>query len=457
MSTRVLVVDDDPGMCEMLEARLAARGFAVTGCHSAVEAQRLAADGAFDCVVTDIQMRGLNGLDLTRRLLERRPRLPVIVITAFGNMDAAIMALRVGARDFLPKPFEIEHLVLSIERNVRVAELEEEVGRLRRVVADSERYQELVGQSAPMREMFGLLDRMSRSDAPAFLTGESGTGKELVARALHARGPRAGGPFVAINCAAMPEQLLESELFGHTRGAFTDARADKKGLFVAADGGTVFLDEIGELPLALQPKLLRALQERSVRPVGGTAEVPFDARVITATNRDLEAMIEGGRFREDLFFRVAVLQVRLPPLRARGRDVLLLAQHFLDRIAARAEKRITRFSPEAAAKLLAYAWPGNVRELENCVERAVALANSDEVVVADLPERVRDYRPTHLVFSDEDPTSFVTLDELEKRYALRVLESVSGNKSAAARILGIERKTLYRMFERWGVTDDRSA
>jgi transcriptional regulator with PAS, ATPase and Fis domain len=282
------------------------------------------------------------------------------------------------------------------------------------------------------------------------ITGESGTGKELVSRAIHAAGERAGGPFVAVNCAAMPAQLLESELFGHEKGAFTDARTAKPGLFVAARGGTIFLDEIGELPLEVQPKLLRALQEHTVRPVGATAEVPFDARLITATNRNLETMVEEHTFREDLYFRINVLSVELPALRTRGGDVLVLASHFLDRIAARARKRIAGFSAEAAHKLMAYAWPGNVRELENCIERAVALASFDQIAVSDLPEKIRAFRATQIVLSSEDPSTFVTLEELERRYVARVLEGMNNNKAATARILGIERKTLYRMLERWG-------
>jgi DNA-binding NtrC family response regulator len=303
-----------------------------------------------------------------------------------------------------------------------------------------------------MRELYNLLAKVADSDAPTLITGESGTGKELVARALHTKGPRANGPFVAVNCAAMPPALLESELFGHVKGAFTDAKVAKTGLFIAASGGTIFLDEIGDLPMDLQPKLLRVLQERSVRPVGATNEVAFDARVVTATNRDLESLVEDSRFREDLFFRINVLQVELPPLRARAGDILLLAEHFLQRVCARAKKNINGISPEAAQKLMAYAWPGNVRELQNCIERAVALASFDKVAVSDLPDKVRAFRSTQLVISNDDPTAILTLDEVERRYVTRVLEGVSGNKSAAARLLGIERKTLSRMLDRWKIS-----
>ena len=447
--TSVLVVDDDGGMRDMLAARLTTRGFRIVTCGSGIEAIEIVQREDLDVVVSDVNMKAMDGVELCKRVLEHRPQLPVILITAFGSMDLAIQAIRAGAYDFLPKPFEIDQLVLAIERGATLARLKDEVQRLRRAVAPLG-FGALIGESPKMTELYAVLGKVSESVAPVLLTGESGTGKELVARAIHDAGPRKDGPFVALNCAAMPAQLLESELFGHEKGAFTDARTAKPGLFIAANGGTIFLDEIGELPLEMQPKLLRALQEHAVRPVGGTTEVAFDARVIAATNRHLETMVEERTFREDLYFRINVLQVDLPPLRSRGGDVLVLARHFLDRIAARAQKRIIGFSPEAAQKLMSYAWPGNVRELENCIERAVALASFDQLAVSDLPEKVRAFRASQLVLSSDDPTTLVSLEELEQRYVVRVLESVAGNKAAAARILGIERKTLYRMLERWG-------
>ncbi len=446
---RVLVVDDDPGMCTMLQTRLSVRGFVVTTRSSAAVAIDTVKQEAIDVVVTDVTMKGMNGVELCQRLLELRPHMPVILITAFGSMETAIQAIRAGAYDFLPKPFEIDQLVLAIERGATLARLRDEVQQLRRMVAPAS-FGDLVGSSPSMRELYGKLAKIADNDAAVLLTGESGTGKELVARAIHAASPRTSGPFVAINCAAMPAQLLESELFGHTRGAFTDAKAAKTGLFQTAHGGTIFLDEIGELPLETQPKLLRVLQERTLRPVGANVEVAFDARVITATNRDLEQMIEEQRFREDLYFRINVLTIALPPLRTRGGDILVLARHFLERIAARTGKPAPGLSAEAAQRLMTYPWPGNVRELENCMEYAVALANYNEIMVSDLPDKVRAYRPTQIVLSSNDPEQLVTLEELERRYVLRVLESVGGNKAAAARVLGIERRTLYRMLERWG-------
>ncbi len=449
MKARVLIVDDDAGMRDMLAARLTIRGYQVTTHSTGAAAIDAVQGGEVEVVVSDVNMKGMDGVELCKRVLEHRPQLPVILITAFGSMDLAIQAIRAGAYDFLPKPFEIDQLALAIERGVTLARLKDEVTRLRRAVAPLG-FGSLIGESPKMSELYAVLGKVAESLVPVLITGESGTGKELVARAIHAAGARAEGPFVALNCAAMPAQLLESELFGHDKGAFTDARTAKPGLFLAANRGTIFLDEIGELPLEMQPKLLRALQEHAVRPVGSTAEVPFDSRVIAATNRNLETMVEERTFREDLYFRINVLQVDLPPLRSRGGDVLVLARHFLDRIAARAQKRIIGFSPEAAQKMMAYAWPGNVRELENCIERAVALASFDQIAVGDLPEKIRAFRSSQLVLSTDDPTTLVTLEELEHRYVGRVLDSVAGNKAAAARILGIERKTLYRMLERWG-------
>jgi DNA-binding NtrC family response regulator len=445
----VLVVDDDAGMCAMLSSRLTNRGFRVVTASTGTDAIEIVQHDDIEVVVSDVNMKGMNGVELCQRLLEHRPQLPVVLITAFGSMELAIQAIRAGAYDFVPKPFEIDQLVMAIERGATLARLTDEVQRLRRAVAPVG-FGELIGESPRMAELYTLLGKIAASSAPVLITGESGTGKELVSRAIHASGERAGGPFIAVNCAAMPAQLLESELFGHDKGAFTDAKTAKPGLFVAARGGTIFLDEIGELPLEVQPKLLRALQEHAVRPVGATTEVAFDARLIAATNRNLETMVEDHTFREDLYFRINVLSVELPPLRNRGGDVLVLASHFLDRIAARARKRIVGFSPEAAQKLMAYVWPGNVRELENCIERAVALASFDQIAVGDLPEKIRAFRSTQIVLSSDDPSSFVTLDELERRYVARVLDGMNGNKAAAARVLGIERKTLYRMLERWG-------
>ena len=449
MRGRVLVIDDERSMCELLEAGLKQGGFLVAARTSAAEALRVLAAEDFDAVVTDLNMPGMNGADLCERIAANRPDVPVIVITAFGSLEAATAVIRAGAYDFITKPLDIEVLALALDRAVRLRSLKEEVKRLHIAVARSERFHDLLGESPPMRDLFDLIARAAPSEASVLLIGETGTGKELAARAIHAQSRRADGPFIAINCAALPETLIESELFGHERGAFTGAVKQKEGLLLKASGGTLFLDEVGELPLGLQPKLLRALQERSLRPVGGDAEVSFDVRIVAATNSDLEEALEGGSFRKDLFFRLDVIRIEVPPLRARGNDILLLAQRFTEECAARTVKKITGISSAAGAKLLAYPWPGNVRELENAIERAVALTGYELLAVEDFPERVQSYRPSEFLAVSDDPAAMAPLAEIERRYILRVLEAVGDNKALAARILGLDRKTLYRKLEKY--------
>ena len=331
-----------------------------------------------------------------------------------------------------------------------------EVAFLATEFKDRYKFENIVGRSQAVREVLGRIVRIAPTDAIVLITGESGTGKEVVARLLHRQSPRANGPFVALNCAAMPEALLESELFGHVKGAFTDAKQAHDGLLVQADRGTLFLDEIGDMPLGLQPKLLRAVEERRVRPVGGQAEVSFDARIVAATHRDLEDAVAQGRFRADLYFRLNVIQIELPPLRARGSDVLLLAQHFITELAAEAQRPITGLTSSAAEKLLAYSWPGNVRELRNCIERAVTLTQHEEITVDDLPERIRQYRSSHVILDSNDPAEFITMAELERRYINRVMEAVGGNKSIAARTLGFDRTTLYRKLEQYKLEEAKA-
>ena len=446
---RVLLVDDDRTLCETLDAGLLGRGFRVTWRTSADEALPLATTEDFDVVLTDLNMRGTGGIELCERMIAARPDVPVVLLTGFGNFETAVAAIRAGAYDFMSKPVKLDALAMSLRRAVQHLALREEVKRLRTEVAEAGRFEPLVGESSAIRKVYDLLARVAESEASALITGESGTGKEVVARALHAQSRRKDGPFVAINCSAVPEALIESELFGHVRGAFTDAREAHMGLFKQAHGGTLFLDEIGDMPLSLQPKLLRVLQERRVRPVGGTTEQPVDVRIVAATNRDLETAIEEGRLREDLYFRLNVVNIALPPLRARAGDVLVLAQHFLKQFAGRTSKAVRGIAAMAAEKLVAYSWPGNVRELQNCIERAVTLARFEEITVDDLPEKIVAYTPSYMVVAGDDPSELAPLEEIERRYVLRVLEAVGGNKSVAARVLGIERKTLYRKLERF--------
>ncbi len=450
MKAKVLIVDDDTSMCELLAEGLLQHGYEARWHASPHEALADLTEHPYDVVLTDINMRDMTGLELCQKATEAHPELPVIVITAFGSMETAVQAIRAGAYDFITKPFDIDVVAIAIERAVKHGVLTREVQRLQRAVDESRRYDELLGASPAMKEVYDLLERVGESESTVLVSGESGTGKELVARALHRRSKRSQGPFVAINCAAMPEQLLESELFGHTKGAFTDARIARPGLFVQAKGGTIFLDEIGDMPIGLQPKLLRALQERTVRPVGGDTETPIDVRVVAASNRDLETAIEERKFREDLYYRINVIHVELPPLRARGADVILLATHYLEHFAAQSQKDVRSLDPEAAEKLSSYAWPGNVRELANCMERAVALTRNESIAVADLPEKIRTYRTSHVLVAATDPTELVPMEEVEKRYILRVLEAVGGNKTLAAQVLGLDRKTLYRKLDRYG-------
>ncbi|MEX1364233.1 MAG: sigma-54 dependent transcriptional regulator [Nannocystaceae bacterium] len=448
----LLVVDDDESTCELLEILLGREGFAVTSVGSAEAAlAHIDVHGPeLDAVLTDLHMDGMGGIELCGRVEATHPGLPVVVVTGQVSVDAAVAALRAGAYDFVTKPIDPGLLGPVVTRAVRHQQMGREVRRLRRALADVHRFGEIIGKSPAMRQVFERIERVSTTEATVLVTGESGTGKELAARSLHERSRREG-PFVALNCAALPAGLVESELFGHVRGAFTGAERAREGLMVEARGGTLFLDEIGELPLEMQPKLLRALQERKVRPVGGTQEVQLDVRLVAATNRDLSAEAEAGRFREDLLYRIDVVRLEMPPLRMRGRDVLLLAQAFVERYATQFERRVAGIEPAVAEHLLGYDWPGNVRELENCMERAVALTRDARIGPADLPAKVREHQRRPAMVDADDPDDLPSLEQLERRYIRRVLELVGGNKSQAARILGIERRTLYRRLDKHGI------
>ena len=449
---KVFIVDDEPEMTNLVQLGLKKRGFTPVTFGNGADALAALAEHDVDVIVTDLNMKGMTGLELCQQVVADRPDIPVILLTAFGSFETAVGAIRAGAYDFVTKPVEIEALAIAVRRAGEHRQLRSEVKRLREVVKTAFGRGDLIGASPAMRQVYDLIDHVSTTDATVLITGESGTGKEVVARTVHDRSRRKDGPFVAINCAAMPESLLDSELFGHAKGAFTDARQNHQGLFQQAHGGTLFLDEIGEMALALQPKLLRAIQERKVRPVGGEAEVPVDVRIIAATNRDLEAMVEERRFREDLYFRINVIHIPLPPLRARGGDVLLLAQHMLRQYAAVFGKKVVALSPAAAERIVSYEWPGNVRELGNCLERAVALAHFEEIRVEDLSDKVR-HRARSSALSGSDLPELLTLEEVERRHVLRVFDACNGNRTDAAKMLGLDRKTLYRKLLRWGVGD----
>lgn len=450
----VLIVEDDSLMAELVRTGLAARGHRVIVSNSAEAAFEQVLHNPVDLVLTDLQMPGMNGVELCERVAANRPNVPVVVMTAYGSLDTAIAALRAGAWDFVTKPFDVRQLAHAVERALDSRFLKEEVRRLRQAMADRPPPSGLLGSSPAMARVRSLVDRVAPTDTSVLVCGESGTGKELVAQALHDGSPRRNGPFVALNCAAVPDALLESELFGHARGAFTDARTARAGLFAEAHGGTIFLDEVAEMPLALQPKLLRALQERSVRPLGARSEIAFDVRIVAATNRDLATAVREGRFRSDLYYRLNVISIDLPPLRARGNDVLLLAQHFVEHFATRSRKKVDGLLSTTAQKLLAYDWPGNVRELQNCIERAVTLTNTDRLAVEDLPEHIQNYRSSSNA-DEQVPTELLTLEEVERRHIRRVLEAVGGSKTMAAKTLGVDRTTLYRRLAQMEPSDGR--
>lgn len=472
---RVLIVEDQQAMRDLLKDYLEQQDFEVDCCESAIAglnliginlesstrgddfqffspADQVASGGVesapsgtaeFDAVLTDIKMPGMDGLQFCRLLHQQRPGLPVIVMTAYGSMETAIAALRAGAFDFATKPVELELIKASLSRATETSRLRQQI-RLLESQAPLDRFGDIIGDSEVTIRLKDQLARVVDSSASVLLTGESGSGKEVAARALHSMSDRAQKPFVAINCSALPVSLLESELFGHVKGAFTDAREDRQGLFLQANGGTLLLDEIGEMPLEMQPKLLRAIEQKTVRPIGGKSEKPFDVRLITATNRDLEEEIEAKRFREDLYYRINVLEIAIPPLRTRGMDVLRLANHFLEYFAKQADKQVHRFDEASATKLLAYDWPGNVRELRNVVERAVVLSRHNEITLDVIPQKIIEYKSNQLILGDQDNQPLASLDDIEKRYIRYVLDRTGGNKTETAKILGLDRKTLYR-------------
>ena len=426
----------------MAVAGLTPLGYDVASCRTPADALARLDDDDFVAMLVDIHMDGKSGLDLCREVAAKRPDLPVIVMTGFGTVEHAVGAIRAGAYDFVTKPVSMDALSLILERAIRHRALTEELQRLRRRVHE-DTLPDIVGSGEAIRQVADLVARIATTDTSVLVTGESGTGKELVARTIHEKSGRTGA-FLAINCAAVPETLLESELFGHARGAFTDARVARSGLFVEANNGTLFLDEIGEMPLSMQAKLLRALQERKVRPLGASHEIPFNARLVTATNRDLEQEVTDKRFREDLFYRVNVVRVDVPPLRKRGNDVLELAQFFLARTAKRSGKNVSIIGRAVAECIVGYDWPGNVRELENCMERAGALARFETLTVDDLPPKVRDHRSMSVDISSDNPQDLPTFAVVEQRYIRKVLNAVRDNKTVAAKVLGFDRRTLYR-------------
>ena len=444
----VLVVDDDPSLRRVTEYTLEQAGYRVVTAADGQEGVQLFLARQPAVVVTDLQMPKLSGTELLAKVKAARPETLVIVITAFGTIEQAVEAMKQGAHDFLTKPVSRDALLLAVNKAFALLGLQEENRRLRERLGQQVEFSHLIGSSDAMRGVLEIVRRAAPSDATVLLSGESGTGKELVARAIHQASDRRNGPFVAINCAAIPTELLESELFGHRRGAFTGAVADRVGKFERAGGGTIFLDEIGELPATLQPKLLRVLQEQEIEPVGGQPK-RIDVRVVAATNRDLEAALSSGTFREDLYYRLAVIPVTLPPLRERPDDIPLLARHFL----AKHGEPGLRISDAAMALLIAYPWPGNVRELENTVQRMVVLRRGETLDTADLPDKLRQGQraPAGEGGVLNLPDEGYALEQLEREAVLQALERCRWNQSRAAAFLRIPRHVLLYRMEKYGI------
>ena len=451
MKPRILIAEDEADLRDLLQDDLEANGYetavAIDGRSALAHLERQ--QEMIDLLLTDVKMPGLTGDQLLAKTRALRPEVPVVVMTAFGSVEQAVEMVKAGAFQYLTKPFETDELLRVVEKALVETAPHREQARMRRQMPATPA--RIIGASKPMQELFKMIARAARSATTVLITGESGTGKELVARSIHEMSERKGD-FVPVNCAAIPSELIESELFGHTGQAFTGARQARAGLFEAAEGGTIFLDEVGELPLMMQPKLLRVLQEGTIRRVGADQEKNINVRVVAATNRDLETEIQAGRFREDLYWRLNVIHLDIPPLRERPFDIPLLVEHFLNKSAEIARRPALNVTPEALAVLTAYSWPGNARELENAVERAVALAEGASLTPEDLPDRIRNNGQTSQLLTQARQQR-MTLSELERAYILETLRFTGGNKSRAAELLGFDRRTLHRKLDEYRAED----
>ena len=458
---RILVVDDEQEMRSLLEDYLTQEGYECIGSPSAFEALKLLSSGGnlsaesdrgnLDLIISDIKMPQVDGLEFAERLQSLRPEIPVILITAFGSIETAIEAIKKGAFDYIVKPFKLAEMGINVSRAMEHRKLKRDNTALRDEVKKNWNMGNVIGKSSAMKSVFDLVSRVSQATANVLITGESGTGKEMVAKAIHQQGPRSQKPFIAINCTAIPENLLESELFGHGKGSFTGAHVRKKGLFEEAEGGTLFLDEIGDMNVLLQSKLLRVIQEKKIRAVGENVDHPINVRIIAATHKDLKAAIRDGRFRDDLYYRLSVIPIVIPPLRHRQEDIPILAEYFLKKYSATNNSSVRGFTKRAISKLVGLKWEGNVRELENVIERAVVLCTSDLIDEADIPSPETADAESFFGAATGD---FPTIDQLERRYIQMIMEKTGGRKDKASQILGINRRTLYRKGREYGMISD---
>ena len=453
----ILIVDDEKSLLDLLSVVFKKEGYGVKTASSGAKAREILEKESVDLVITDIKMPQTSGMDVLKFAKGLNPETPVILITAYGSIKQAIDALKAGALDYVVKPFDVEELKILVARGLEKVHLKQENILLKRDLKDRYSFEKMIGKSLTMQEIYTLIEKVAATDSTVLVTGESGTGKEMAARAVHAQSPRRDGSFVSINCAALPENLLESELFGHTRGSFTGAVSDKKGMFEAATHGTLFLDEVGEMSPWTQVKLLRAIQERVVRRVGGNDEIPIDVRIIAATNQDLKKRIVEGKFREELFYRLNVISFEMPPLRKRTEDIPLLTGHFLEKYCTKLGKPMKRMTPDVIGLLEAYHWPGNIRELENVVERIVAIEDRETITVACLPLEI--VNPQH-----KEETQFLFrpgfnlssyVDELTKKYVNQALLATAGNLRQAAPLLGISYRTLRYLIDKFELKNVR--
>jgi two-component system response regulator AtoC len=449
MTARVLLVDDEINMAKTQAKILQRKGYVVETAGNGRDALRVLEGTPFDVVITDLKMPTMDGMQLLREMNVKEHGCAVIVLTGHGTIESAVEAMQQGAADYLTKPCNPDELLLKVDKLLETKRLREEVEQLRREMRAFKKFGELIGQSPGMRNIYLLIAAVSENKSTVLVTGESGTGKELVARTIHRQGPWANRPFVAINCGAMSETLLDSQLFGHRRGAFTGAIADHNGVFQTASGGTLFLDEISEIPLSLQVKFLRVIQEKEVVPLGSSHPLKVDVRIIAASNRDLDDAVRKGTFREDLFYRLNVVPIHLPPLRERREDIPLLIEHFVSTFSTEYKVEPKKIAPEAMEKLNTYSWPGNIRELQNMIERMFALSRSSEITLADLPGSITGFEEKPLQFHDR--AELPTLEEMERSLIVAALQKSQGNKNEAARLLAIDRQRLYRKIEKYGV------
>jgi two-component system response regulator AtoC len=451
MGPSILVVDDEARLAEVLAAALNAQGFETMIAGNGEAALALLGSERVDLIISDLRMSGMSGRDLLHRVRQSRPDIPFIIMTAYASVRDAVDLVKEGAFDYVAKPFEIDDVFTTIERALHLCAVVNENQRLRDEISGKYSFDQLIGRSAAFQAVLGQITDVCGSRATVLIHGESGTGKELVARAIHFNSPRRNKPFVAVNCAAIPEGLLESELFGHARGAFTGATAAREGRFAAADGGTLFLDEVGDMPLALQAKVLRMLQEQSFEPVGSNKTIKVDVRVVAATHKDLKEMVSAGTFRDDLFYRLNVFPMSLPALRDRTEDIPLLAAHFLKQYADDMGRKLTGFTPAAEAAMAAYAWPGNIRELQNCVERSVIVARGVSVDVPDLARYVFEGTPKEISSSRIPSDLDAELERIETEFILEALRKTEGVQVRAAALLGVSERSLWHRIKKLGI------